>query len=180
MGMSFTQHFSGKYFSQLFRLVRQSSKSCLLRGRYLWVRNCVNPSSCRVLACTRVSSNSLPTNLHSSVYKCMFILFFRPIVSGVDMKRTYYSITAAIADSCPVLLNGEALCGKSFCFHFLASRLGRFSGRCSLENHCLHCKEEGIQGFQVKEGLNCVLFRAIAAWESTQLSSSLTRKPCRM
>lgn len=54
----------------------------------------------------------------------------RPIVSGIDMKRTYYSITAAIADSCPVLLNGEALSGKSFCFNFLASRLGRFSGTC--------------------------------------------------
>ena len=54
-----------------------------------------------------------------------------PIVSGVDMKRTYYTVITAIADSCPVLLNGEALAGKSMCFNFLASRLGRFSGKCS-------------------------------------------------
>ena len=33
------------------------------------------------------------------------------------------------------------------------------------------------QGFRVKEGLSCVLFRAVAARENTQLSPSLTRKP---
>ena len=32
--------------------------------------------------------------------------------------------------------------------------------------------------FQVKGGLGCVLFRAVTLWENTQLSPSLTQKPC--
>ena len=35
-----------------------------------------------------------------------------------------------------------------------------------------------LQGFRVKEDLGCVLFCAVAARKNTQLSPSLTRKPC--
>ena len=50
--------------------------------------------------------------------------------------------------------------------------VGYFSREIDIQCHCI------VQGFRVKEGLSCVLFRAVAAREYTQLSTSLTQKPC--